>query len=339
MTRFETSHSPSGGFKFTTSVIPQLTLKPFAYLSRTKQLNRTIIPTLSLKEKYSSIFQDIDILDEIKNNFQDFRHITFIIKYSRHSVNYTSKDLDRLSEEIKFELYGTNHRNKIFCNTFLSNDNQISIRLGLRMHKSIQGQLLNAQKYSQNLVNEMNNQLKRFQKKRNKITKSLSKIIHSKDSQCCSRVSRKTNHIIFEQIAIGVSKLFRLEQMKQLKSLLTTGEVKQCIKKHLVAVIDAKSKHDKNRIHRKHTRTGSRIEPLHSMASHSCKTKSTKRFSNFVVIKASELICSDIYNIICSRVEEQEVKIIFFCNLLEDECSNNRLHGVAMHELKILAYR
>ncbi|CAG2236849.1 unnamed protein product [Mytilus edulis] len=146
---------------------------------------------------------DFDVLEDVKENFKDFKDVTFVIKDSRHSVKYNSEDLNRLSEEIQFTLYGTYHPNNIYFNTFLFNDNQVSVRIGLPSSTSF------------------------------------------------------------------------------FKSIYTIN------------------------------------------------------ISKFEAEKAAKMICTDLN----SKAQECQEKIRMFTSHLEDECANSRLHGLYIHELKIVAYR
>lgn len=210
------------------------------------------------------------------------------------------------------------------------------------MHKSIQKQLLNIQISAQNLLNEINSQYVFLEKARNKITKSVSEIIRKQDFKCCSNASRKRSQTVFENIATALSKYVVLEQGKLLRTFLTKVQVRNITEKRLTSIIDTFLKHKENGIHRKHTKTREQFEQFllsNAIVSYSCSTKNEIRLSNLEAVKASELICSDLYSIIGSKVDDQGEKIKIFCSILEDECTNSRLHGVSIHELKVLAYR
>lgn len=263
----------------------------------------------------------------MKNNFKDFKEIIFVIKDSRHSVKYNSEDLDNLSEEIQFKLYGTNSQNNVYFNTFLFNDNQISVRIGLRMHKSIQKDLFNIQKCSKNLVNEINNQYIMFDKARSKITKSLNEMILN-DFQCYSFASRKRT-ISIERFGVKIEKFIRMGQGKQFNSLFTAQEVKRLAKKHVSSIVNEKLKHGGNGINTK-------LIKLRGKNRKSSATASSKvNISKLKAENAAQMIYTDL-NI---KAKEYQERVGIFSSHLEDECTNSPLHGVSIHELKILAYR
>ncbi|CAC5363394.1 unnamed protein product [Mytilus coruscus] len=279
---------------------------------------------------------DFDVLEEVKKNFKDFKDITFVIKDTRHSVKYNSEDLNHLSEEIQFTLCGTNHSNNVYFSTFLFNDNQVSVRIGLRMHKSIQKDLFNIQKCFQNLVNEINNLYIMFNKARSKITKSLNEMI-LKGFQCHSLDPRKRKKYI-ERFGVKIEHFIRMGQGKQFNSLFTAVEVKRLTKKHISSIVYAKLKHGKKGINTKQTklRARNRQSTVYTASStNSFKTTCKVNLSTIEAEKAAKMIYTDLNN----KAQEYQKKVGIFSSHLEDECANSTLHGVSIHELKILAYR
>lgn len=272
----------------------------------------------------------------MKENFEDFKDITFVIKDSMHSVKYNSEDLNRLSKEIQFALYGTYHPNNVYFNTFLCKDNQVSVRIGLRMHRSIQGHLLKIQRYSQNRVNDINNQYIMFKKAKSKITKSLNEIILNGFKCYPLTLAQRQKYI--ERFSNRILHFFRMGQGQQFNLLFTAVEVKRLSKNHLGSIIDAKYKHGGNGINAKQNKlkTEHRQLIVYSASSTSSFKKTyTINLSKFEAEKAAKMIYTDLN----SKAQEYQKKIRMFTSHLEDECANNRLHGVYIHELKIVAYR
>lgn len=202
------------------------------------------------------------------------------------------------------------------------------------MHKSIHGCLLGIQKCSQNVVNTVSKQYIKFDKARSKITKSLNEIIF-KGFQCYSLASRKRQNFI-ERVSVIIKHFIRMGQGKQFNSLFTAEVVKRLTKKHLGSIIDAKFKHGENGINTKQTKFRSRNRQLSVYPSNSANFFKTKcKLSKFESEKAAKIIYTDLNN----KAQEYQETIGIFTSHLEDECANSSLHGVTIHELKVLAYR
>lgn len=281
----------------------------------------------------------MDILEDVKKNIENLSDITFIIKDSRHSVAYSSKDLERLSEQIQLTLYGINRPNNVYINIFLSDDIQIPFRIGLRMHKSIQGCLLNIHRYSQNCVNEMNYQYKMFNKATVKIIKSLDEMI-LKGFQCYPLASTQRKKYI-ERFGNKIESFLGIGQGKQFNLLFQAVDVKRLTKSHITSIINTKLKYSKHRENGKSTKQiKSRVRNRQSNVYTASSTYAFKKTNNvnlttFEAEKVAKMIYTDLNN----KAQEYQEKFGIFSSNVEDECGNNSMHGVDIHELKILAYR
>ncbi|CAC5407172.1 unnamed protein product [Mytilus coruscus] len=279
---------------------------------------------------------DFVVLKEMKKNFNDSRYITFVIKKSRLSMQYNLDDVNHLSEEIQLELCGTSRPNNIFLNMFLFNDKQISVRIGLRMHKSIQGHLFNIKQNSNHLINEIKNQCTILRKAREELTKSLCESILNVDVKYCSHALSEINQTFIKPLAFELSNFLKSEiDGKLLKPLITAKDVKILLKRCLTAVMKKKLNHVGNGTYRKHTKLrGMKYRPLCS-TSHSSSTKCICQFSRIATANTAQKIYAELIKM-CTKVKED---VETFRRYLEDECPSTRLHGVSVHELKTIANR
>ncbi|CAC5363403.1 unnamed protein product [Mytilus coruscus] len=174
------------------------------------------------------------LLDYIKKNFKCLEDIVYILEYSRHSVKYDEDDLSNLSEQIQSRVCGFKKSNYLFARIFIFPDKQISIRVGLYLHRSIQRQLCDARKRSQHIINEANGECAVIKKDQNYLTKVLAERILKTDLTYCTHVSTNKKHA---QIRVLTNRCFKLTRMtlhqKPLNPILARPVLQSALKKLL----------------------------------------------------------------------------------------------------------
>ncbi|CAC5362609.1 unnamed protein product [Mytilus coruscus] len=284
------------------------------------------------------------ILNELKKHFKCLDDIIYVLKDTRHTLKYDEEDLEKLSEEIQLTACGFKNPNNVFSRLFIFPDKQISVRLGLSLHRSIQRHLFDVRNISQNYINETNSEYAAFTQSQNQRTKLLSDNILKYDFRYCSQASTKKKQ---EQIRTLTNRLFKLIEVtfrqNLLKPILKRPGFKSSCVKLLRSITDTKQerKHTSIPLKEDENRNGNlRSSAMaHTSLKHSCSFKCKIKISKLEAVTVAELMYAEQLKVLTNYVKAHTKDIAIFCSYVNDECIYDKMHGVSVHEFKTVAYR
>lgn len=270
--------------------------------------------------------------------------IIYVIESSRHSLKYDEDDLSSLSEQIQSRVCGFKKPNYLFARIFIFTDKQISIRVGLCLLRSIQRQLCDARKRSQHIINEANIECTVKKNDQNYLTKVLAEKILKTDLKYCSHVSTKKR---LAQQRVLTNRIFKLIRMtfhqRTLNPILAMPLPQSKLKKLIRSFLQETKEQIACGFNREQNKTGNKniksSKISHPSSNHSCTMECRMRVSKLAAVKLSELLYQEQSKILLSNLKTHTDDIATFCSCVDDECTNERLHGIYVHEMKTIAYR